>query len=60
MIYLRTPNVDLTERVRSFAGTTGLDMPDAELPPGDHMIRVDIKDSDGRIGTTSFLLKVLP
>ena len=60
VIYLRTPNVDLTERVRSFAGATGLDMPDAELPPGDHMIRVDIKDSDGRIGTTSFLLKVLP
>ena len=58
--YLRTPNVDLTERVRSFVRATGLDMPDAELPPGDHMIRVDIRDSDGRIGTTSFLLKVTP
>jgi hypothetical protein len=58
--YLRNPNVDLTDRVRSFASVSGLDMPDAELPPGDHMIRVDIKDSDGRAGTTSFLLKVLP
>lgn len=58
--YLRTPNVDLTERVKSFVRTTGLDMPDAELPPGDHMIRVDIRDSDGRTGTTSFLLKVTP
>jgi hypothetical protein len=58
--YLRTPNVDLTERVKSFVRATGLDMPDAELPPGDHMIRVDIRDSDGRIGTTSFLLKVTP
>ena len=58
--YLRNPNVDLTERVRSFASVSGLDMPDAELPPGDHMIRVDIRDSDGRIGTTSFLLKVVP
>ncbi len=58
--YLRNPNVDLTERVRSFASMSGLDMPDAELPPGDHLIRVDIKDSDGRVGTTSFLLKVLP
>ena len=58
--YLRNPNVDLTDRVRSFASVSGLDMPDAELPPGDHMIRVDIKDSDGRVGTTSFLLKVLP
>jgi hypothetical protein len=35
-------------------------MPDAELPPGDHMIRVDIKDSDGRSGSTSFVLKVSP
>lgn len=60
VIYLRTPNVDLTERVKSFVGASGLDMPDAELPPGDHMIRVDIKDSDGRIGSTSFVLKVSP
>ena len=58
--YLRTPNVDLTERVKSFAGVTGLDIPDAELPPGDHLIRVDIKDSDGRSGSTSFLLKISP
>ena len=58
--YLRTPNVDLTERVKSFAGVTGLDIPDAELPPGDHLIRVDIKDTDGRTGSTSFLLKISP
>jgi hypothetical protein len=35
-------------------------MPDAELPPGDHMIRVDIKDSEGRVGSTSFVLKISP
>lgn len=58
--YLRTPNVDLTARVKSFVGAGGLDIPDAELPPGDHMIRVDIKDSDGRIGSMSFVLKVAP
>jgi hypothetical protein len=38
----------------------GIDMPDTELPPGEYTIRVDIKDSDGRIGTTSFVLKVSP
>jgi len=58
--YRRTPNVDLTGRVKPFVQPTGIDMPDAELPPGDHMVRVDIKDSDGRIGTTSFVLKVTP
>jgi hypothetical protein len=60
VIYLRAPNVDLTDRVKSFVHASGLDMPDAELPPGDHTIRVDIKDSDGRIGSTSFVLKVSP
>ena len=39
---------------------TGIDMPDAELPPGDHIMRIDIKDSDGRTGSTSFVLKVVP
>jgi hypothetical protein len=58
--YLRTPNVDLTGRVKPFVQPTGIDMPDVELPAGDHMVRVDIKDSDGRIGSMSFVLKVAP
>jgi hypothetical protein len=58
--YLRTPNVDLTSRIRSFVQASGIDVPDVQLPVGDHMLRVDIKDSDGRIGTTSFVLKVTP
>ena len=56
--YLRTPNVDLTPRIRSFVQPTGIDIPDVQLPAGDHMVRVDIKDSDGRAGSTSFVLKV--
>jgi hypothetical protein len=58
--YLRTPNVDLTSRIKSFVQATGIDVPDVQLPVGDHMLRVDLKDSDGRIGTTSFVLKVTP
>jgi hypothetical protein len=58
--YLKTPNVDLTARVKSFVQATGIDIPDVELPAGEHLVRVDIKDSDGRIGTTSFVLKVAP
>ena len=60
MTYLKTPNVDLTPRIRSFVLTTGIDIPDVELPAGEHMVRVDVKDSDGRIGTTSFVLKIAP
>ena len=58
--YLKTPNVDLTPRIKSFVQATGIDIPDVELPAGEHMVRVDVKDSDGRIGTTSFVLKVEP
>ena len=60
MVYLRTPNVDLTARIKTFVQPTGIDMPDATLPPGEHMLRVDLKDSDGRVGGTSFVLKVAP
>lgn len=60
VLYLRTPNVDLTARVRPFIQAGGIDMPDAELPPGEYMVRVDVKDSDGRPGSTSFVLKVTP
>jgi hypothetical protein len=58
MTYLRTPNVDLTPRIKSFVQPTGIDMPDAEMPVGDYTLRVDVKDSDGRIGSTSFVLQV--
>ena len=60
MTFLRTPDVDLTPRIKPFVQAAGIDMPDTELPPGEYTIRVDIKDSDGRIGTTSFVLKVSP
>ena len=56
--YLRTPNVDLTTRIKPFVNEAGINLQSVELPPGDHMLRIDIKDSDGRAATTSFLLKV--
>lgn len=58
--YLRSPNVDLTPRVKPFIQAGGIDMPQAELPPGEYMVRVDVKDSDGRPGTASFTLTVSP
>ena len=60
VIYLKQPNVDLTPRVKPFAQPTGIDMPDAVLPPGDHLVRVDVKDSEGRVSTSSFVLKIAP
>jgi hypothetical protein len=60
VLYLRTPNVDLTARVRPFIQADGIDMPEAELPPGEYLVRVDVKDSDGRPGSASFTLRISP
>ena len=59
-LYLRTPNVDLTARVRPFIQADGIDRPDAELPPGEYLVRVDVKDSEGRPGSASFMLRISP
>ncbi len=58
--YLRGANIDLTQRVKPFVRSTGIDIPDAEVPPGEHAIRVELRDSAGRTATTSFLLAVAP
>lgn len=58
--YLKSPSVDLTSRVQPFIQPTGIDMPDATLPPGEHQLRVDVKDSDGRTATANVVLKIVP
>jgi hypothetical protein len=60
VFYLRSPNVDLTPRVKPFIQADGIDMPEAELPPGEYMVRVDVKDSEGRPASTSFVVTVAP
>lgn len=56
--YVKNPAVDLTPRVKKYIQVGGLDMPAAELPPGDHEFLVELRDSDGRPGVTTFKLKI--
>jgi hypothetical protein len=56
--YLKMPNVDLTSRVRPYAQPTGIEIPDAEAPQGEHLVRVEVHDSEGRRTVTTFLLSV--
>ena len=58
--YLKSPNVDLTPRVKPFVKPTGIEIQDAEVPPGEHLVRVEIQDSEGRHTMTTFLLSVSP
>jgi hypothetical protein len=58
LIYVKSPSVDLTDRIKTYAKPVGLDVPVAELPPGAHTIRAEIKDKDGRIGFIIFNLNI--
>jgi hypothetical protein len=58
--YLKNPSVDLTKRIGPITQGDGIDVAAAEVPPGTHHIRVNVKDSDGRAGSANFSLKVAP
>ena len=60
LTYLKSPEVDLVPRVAKFVQSGGIDIPDAEIPPGDHFFRIAISDSEGRNRSSVFELKVAP
>ena len=48
VVYIKSPFVDLTSRLQSAITPTGIDFQQAEVPPGEHTLRVTVKDSAGR------------
>jgi hypothetical protein len=60
VIYLKIPEIDITPRVARYTQPIGIDIPDAEIPAGEHYFRIEVADSDGRIRSSIFVLKVVP
>jgi hypothetical protein len=58
MIYLKHPTINLTQRIGDFIKASGIEVNGAQVPPGTHYIRVDVKDDAGRLGSTTFVLSV--
>jgi hypothetical protein len=58
LIYLKSPNIDLTERVRRYVTAQGLEMVDAEAPPGQHTMKALITDSGNREGSAVFTVSI--
>lgn len=56
--YLKGAGIDLTERVKAGIKPTGIEIPAAAAPAGEHPIRVTVRDSEGRLGTAEFKLTV--
>ena len=48
VVYLKSPLVDLTPRLQSAVTPLGIDLRNAEVPPGSHTIRLTVKDLEGR------------
>jgi hypothetical protein len=58
VVYLKTPNINLTQRISTFVTPSGIEVHAAEVPPGTHHIRVEVKDTAGRTGTVIFPILV--
>lgn len=56
--YMKNPAVDLTDRVKGSIKPEGIDISKASLPPGDHQIRVTVKDNEGRQTTSTVSINV--
>lgn len=54
VVYLKLFGIDITDRLRPYVNGQAIDVPEADIPVGDHSIRVDIKDSNGRQSSQVF------
>lgn len=58
VVYMKSPFVDLTPRLKGAISANGIEFAKAEVPPGAHTIRVTVKDIDGRETNSVFTLNV--
>ncbi len=58
VIYLRQGNIDLTGRLKSEISATGINVPNAETPPGEHEFRIEVQDDEGRSSAADVVIRV--
>jgi len=58
VVYLKTPIVDLTPRLKNAITPTGIDFQKADMPAGTHVLKVTVKDTEGRETNTIINLVV--
>ena len=56
--YVKFINIDITNRVRPYATTTGIHVTNADLPPGSHRVRLSISDVNGRVSVKTLGITV--
>ena len=48
VVYLKSPAIDLTPRLQDAITATGIVLPDAGVPAGEHDLKITVLDTDGR------------
>jgi hypothetical protein len=56
--YLKATPIDLLARVKSGVTESGIDLANAEIPPGEHAIQITLQDSEGRKTSTVIKLTI--
>jgi hypothetical protein len=56
--YLKATEVDLTPRLQGAISASGIDFTKAEVPPGEHAIKITVKDVEGRESSTVLNLTI--
>lgn len=58
LTYMKKSTVDLTQRIKPYIETTGIDLQNADVPPGTHTIRVTVTDTAGHSSSRDFTFSV--
>lgn len=60
VIYMKVPAVDLTDRLKPYRTAEGIEMHAAEVPAGEHPLKVEVQDSAGHVTSTIVRFDVAP
>ena len=58
VILMKLFGIDITDRVRPYATPTGIQIPDAKLPSGEHTVRITVADASGGISQKQVTLAI--
>jgi hypothetical protein len=56
--YLKQPAIDITQRIMPYISAAGIEVKQAQVPPGTHTFWIEVKDNDGRFTSTELSIKV--
>jgi hypothetical protein len=58
LTYKKTPEINITSRIKTYIADGGIQVPDAEVPPGEHQFRITLRDSNGHPQAMDFTIQV--